>query len=256
MFVLVGENIEGFSIDPVTGEITTEASLDYELMREYPDLLLIVFDEDFLFDNATLCINVVDENDNTPVFNPNEVALSVSENAPVGSEIFLVTATDLDDGTNAQLAYSLSTVEVFSINAASGAITVSEELDFESQASYLLEIVATDGGQPARNSTLMLNLTISDENDNPPMITNPSPVYTIMENVGTGFLVGSVNAIDVDSGNNSELRYEIIAGNVGNRFFIDPESGTIFTNGIIDREEQDAYTLTVEVSSCWCMKAV
>lgn len=253
MFALVGEDINEmtgvFEIDTETGEITTMASLDYEQIRELPNLFLIVFDAGFLNSNATFRIEILDENDNTPIFSPSIVERSVSESASIGSEVFIAMATDADDTTNAQLIYSLAMSEDFAINSVSGAITVNEELDFEAQENYVLEVVATDRGQPARNGTMILNITIVDQNDNAPVITNPLPTYTVRENVDTGFLVGSVNAMDVDSGINSELRFEITAGNMANRFFIDSEAGDIYTNATIDREEQSAYSLTVEVST-------
>lgn len=249
MYALFGDGTAEFGIDLQTGVIRTLRLLDYEQRRQYPNLVLIVFDVDFLNSTVPLSIQVQDENDNTPTFVPDVVQLSISESTPLGSEIFVAMATDLDDTTNAQLLYSLSVTGDFLINFLSGAITVDAELDFETQESYLLVITATDRGSPTRSSTLTLNVTLLDQNDNAPVITNPSPVYTIRENVNTGQLVGTVNAVDADSGINSALVFAIRAGNMANRFFIHPETGNIFTNATIDREVQSVYSLTVEVKS-------
>lgn len=247
MFALTGNFENEFAIDIETGVLSLQQPLDYESIREYPDLLLIVFDMDFLNGNASLRVVVLDENDNTPTFLNDTVELLISESIPLESEIFEAVARDLDDTSNGQLTYSLDFTDTFLINALSGAVTVNSALDFETQEMYILTITASDSGNPARNSTLILNITIMDENDNAPIITNPTPVYSVVENVATGTLVGTVNAMDADSGLNSLVRFEIIEGNTADRFFIVPETGDIFTNATIDREMVDIYFLTVEV---------
>ncbi len=255
MFTLDGDiQTQFLAIDAETGVITVQEPLDYETTREYPNLLLIVFDMDFLNSNATFHVTILDENDNTPTFLNDTVDLLIPESTPLESEIFVAMANDLDDTSNAQLIYSLDSINDFLINPQSGAITVNSLLDFEVQEMYLLVITASDSGNPARNSTFTLNVTLIDENDNPPVITNPMPVYTVIENIAIGTLVGTLNAMDVDSGLNSVIRYEITAGNTASRFFIVPETGDIFTNATIDREEADSYLLMVEVITfrLWC----
>lgn len=248
MFALVGDNIDNFfSLDERTGIITTIAPLDYEQASEFTNLLLVIFDQGFLNNNASLRINVLDVNDNSPVFTPNTVDRSVSEAAAIGSEILIAVAMDSDATTNSQLLYSLSGSDDFVIDPTSGSVMVSEALDFEAQEIYILTVTATDAGVPSRNGTLIINVTIIDQNDNAPIITTPSPTYNLIENVPTGTLVGSVEAMDADSGVNAAIRYAITAGNIGDRFFIHPEMGLIFTNRTIDREVLATYSLTVEV---------
>ncbi len=219
-------------------------------MREYQDLYLIVFDGDFLNNSVPLRVSVQDQNDNIPTFTPNMTRISISEATLVGSEIFTAVATDLDDTINGQVTYSLEGVrEDFQINPLSGVITLVTPLDFEMQESYLLRVMAIDGGTPMLQSALNLNITILDENDNFPNITNPMPFYSIRENTaGIGVFVGTVYAIDADAGSNAVLRFRIVAGNEEERFSIHPETGVIFTNRTIDREEQSVYSLTVEVN--------
>ena len=247
MFALTGDFQNEFSIDTETGVISVQETLDYETTREYPNLLLVVYDMDFLNSNASLRVVILDENDNTPTFLNDTVDLMISETTPLESEIFVAMASDLDDTSNAQLVYSLDSIDDFVINPLSGAITVNSLLDFEAQEMQLLVITASDSGDPARNSTLTLNVTIMDENDNAPVITNPTPEYTVVENIAAGTLIGTVNAVDADSGLNSLIRFEITAGNTANRFFIVPETGDIFSNVTIDREQDEFYFLTVEV---------
>lgn len=247
MFALTGQYENEFSIDPVTGTVFLQEAVDYESTRGFPNLLLIVFDMDFLNSTATFSVTVLDENDNTPTFLIETAGIEISESTPLESEIFVADAFDLDDTSNAQLTYSLDSTDTFLINPQSGAITVNSALDFEEQESYTLVVTATDSGFPPRSSSFTLNITLVDQNDNPPVITNPAPEYSIVENTPLGTQVGTVEATDVDSGLNAVIRFEITAGNEADRFFIIPETGEIFSNATIDREEVSTYFLTVEV---------
>ena len=53
-------------------------------------------------------ITVLDVNDNTPRFQQNIYSADISLDAPVGSLVSTVSATDDDVGVNAQLTYSLA----------------------------------------------------------------------------------------------------------------------------------------------------
>ena len=249
LFALTGEGSGDFIINMTSGLITSARILDYEQTTEYPNLVLVVYDGDFLNNTVPLLIAVQDINDNTPTFAQNRVDLTIPEDTSIGDEIFVAIATDLDFTSNGQVTYSLEDQarRDFSINSLSGGVTVNSVLDYETTTGYLLVITASDGGSPSRNSSLTLNLTISDTNDNSPVISNPMPVYNFTENIATRTLVGNVRATDIDSGSNSILVYAITAGNEAGRFYINPTTGDIFVNGSIDREEQSMYSLTVEV---------
>lgn len=218
-------------------------------MQIFSNLILIVYDQDFLQSNASLQINVQDVNDNSPTFSSDAVMqILISETIPLLSEIFAAVATDADSTSNSQLSYSLgdSSILDFSINSVSGAVFVNRALDYEMRMNYLLDIVASDGGFPSRNASLTLNVTIMDENDNSPVIVDPLPL-SVRENVGLGQFIGEIEAFDIDSGVNSVLNYEIAAGNEAGDFAIDSVSGFIFTNGSIDREQFSSYSLIIEV---------
>lgn len=95
-------------------------------------------------------ISVSDSNDNPPVFRPASYATSVPEDAPIHSLILTVSAHDADAGQNGQIAYAFTARtqekmgEVFSIDASTGEIYLTQELDFETENSYQLVVVASD----------------------------------------------------------------------------------------------------------------
>ena len=222
---------------------------DYELVQEFSNFLVIIYDQDFLNSNASLQISVQDVNDNSPIFESTIMAdVSISEATDILSEIFVAVATDADSTSNSQLLYSFGTnLNLdFLINSISGAVVVNRVLDFEIRMSYVLDIIVSDGGYPSRNDSLSLTVTIMDENDNSPMIMHLR-TFSVRENVEVGEFVGEINATDADSGDNSVLVYEIVAGNEAGDFIIDSESGSISTSSSIDREEFSYYSLTIEV---------
>ena len=94
--------------------------------------------------------------------------VSVEENTPRGTDIFQVRATDADYGNNSIITYSLLSSEnarKFSIDAASGNITVVGDLDRENTSVITIRINATDG---TFTVTSELFLILTDVNDNTP----------------------------------------------------------------------------------------
>lgn len=65
----------------------------------------------YLVIQAVIVVNVTDSNDNRPIFiiPPGGYEESILENATVGSEVIVVLATDLDQGANQIITYSLLT---------------------------------------------------------------------------------------------------------------------------------------------------
>ena len=56
------------------------------------------------------------------------------------------------------------------------------ELDREEMASYVVEVLVEDGGQPRLNDTATVSLTITDINDNPPVwVSGNGTTFSILE---------------------------------------------------------------------------
>ena len=112
-----------------------------------------------------LYIEVVDENDNNPIFDFGSsdygLQIEVQENTPAGTVIANVRATDLDSGENGKITYfldkrsassgggilSADIIDRFKIHPDTGELTVQENLDREEQASYNLIVQAYDNYQ-------------------------------------------------------------------------------------------------------------
>lgn len=81
-------------------------------------------------------------------------------------------ATDLDSMANGRVTYGIARGDPehqFRIDQQSGWISVAGPLDRESVASYNLEVIALDQGIPQRSGSVMVNIEVSDANDNPPL---------------------------------------------------------------------------------------
>ncbi|XP_046560783.1 cadherin-99C-like isoform X1 [Haliotis rubra] len=141
-----------------------------------------------------LRVQIIDVNDNSPVFQNDPYAVSVNELTPIGTTVFRgVTATDLDFDFNKNIVFDIidgAGSDKFAIDIPSlGYVTVKNTLDFESlnsagNTNYLLSIRAMDSAQPPevkRTAITTLNVTITDGDDQKPIFVYPT-CYTDSQN--------------------------------------------------------------------------
>ncbi|GCB65938.1 hypothetical protein scyTo_0000503 [Scyliorhinus torazame] len=126
-----------------SAELLLEEALDREQESTF-HLVLTAFDGGVPPRSGTIriSINVVDVNDNAPVFDQEIYKSSVAENSPKGMLVVKVHAADIDEGTNAELTYSFTShvsqniIELFNLDQETGEITVHGVLDFEEARIY------------------------------------------------------------------------------------------------------------------------
>ncbi|WP_324027529.1 cadherin repeat domain-containing protein, partial [Aeromonas caviae] len=73
-------------------------------------------------------------------------ATAISENSGAGQVVYTVTSTDTDDVVTGSTSYSIkpgADAAQFSINPATGAVTLIGNPDYETKASYSFTVVAT-----------------------------------------------------------------------------------------------------------------
>ncbi|XP_077753683.1 protocadherin beta-2 [Canis aureus] len=199
---------------------------------------------------ALVRIEVLDSNDNAPEFTKLFYEVQVLEDSPIGFQVAMVSARDLDIGTNGEISYVFSQAseeirKTFQINATSGELFLTQKLDFESIQTYTLNIQATDGG--GLSGSCVVFVQVMDLNDNPPELTMSTFIDHIPENLQeTITAVFSVS--DPDSGDNGRMVCSIqddlpflLKPSVENFY-------TLVTNGALDRESQAEYNITITVS--------
>ncbi|XP_016104917.1 protocadherin Fat 3-like isoform X2 [Sinocyclocheilus grahami] len=239
-----------FSIDKSSGIVVLERLLDREVQSSYR-ITVRASDQGVpvrLSSLANITITVLDINDNPPVFERRDYLATLPEDVAVGTEVVQVYAASKDIGTNADIYYNIRSGNQqghFTININTGAISVSRPLDFESCKDYFLTVEATDGGTPPLSAVTMVNINLTDVNDNAPMFSRDAYSVSISEDANIGDTVVKVTAEDVDSQANGDILYSIVSGDRENQFFIEPITGQIKVNKQLDRETMAGYSLSV-----------
>ncbi|PKK19788.1 protocadherin beta-4 [Columba livia] len=166
------------SHDEMYVELVLEKLLDREEQAEI-GFSLIAMDGGSPPRSGTIEIHIVvlDVNDNSPVFTQKVYFGKVLENAPEGSVVLSVVATDLDAGRNGDISYQFSQAlsqsdSTFLIDPVSGEIKLTKPLDFEAAEKYELSVRATDGG--GLSAICKVLVEVVDVNDNAPESLRPA----------------------------------------------------------------------------------
>ena len=77
------------------------------------------------------------------------------------------------------------------MNTVTGLIELKKPVDFEGLSAnpIPLKVIAVDGGSSARTTTVAVDVTVTDVNDNVPVCTQAAYVVLVAENVAVGFTV-------------------------------------------------------------------
>ena len=246
-----GNELGHFSINADNGTLSVSlgAVLDVDSVDLY-NLTVMAVDGGGLKDTATVIVSIVDSNDNQPqILAPHSFQLTISEDTPLGFVILeSINATDADTGINADIRFLITSGDItnsFLINELSGEILVSSPLDRERGEIVNLTIAARDRGIPPQQDTFNIVIYLLDVNDFVPSFSQTSYELSINEGSIIDARVGQVEAVDNDQGPNGTVTYRILEGAEG-KFAIDSQTGEIFTNGSLDREQVPSYTLLVE----------
>ncbi|XP_063375219.1 fat-like cadherin-related tumor suppressor homolog [Cydia amplana] len=238
-----------FSLSPDSGVLTLRAPLDREAAASHR-VLLRATDGGTppKSSTAALRLTVADVNDNPPEFEFREYRAAAPELDAPGTEILRVRATSRDTGVNAEVAYSLvagDDREDFTIDRASGAVSIARPLDYERRRSYLLTIQALDGGSPPLGDLATLNISVIDANDNAPVFAQASYNARVREDAAINTRILQLIADDADDGANGRVTYTIARGDRDGRFSIDEDTGYISVAAPLDRETVSTYSLEV-----------
>ncbi|KAM6196524.1 protocadherin alpha-2-like [Sarcoramphus papa] len=202
-------------------------------------------------------LEVTDINDNAPLFPAARKNLTLPENSPPGSRFPLEGASDADIGANAQLSYTLSPSDHFTLdvkasdeNRKSVFLVLAKSLDRETLPVHRLMLTASDGGRPSLTGTMELVISVLDANDNAPQFNQLVYKVDLPESAAEGTLVVRVNATDPDEGLNQEFSYSIVssvpAGNRRMLFTIDAKTGEIRLTGALDFEDVRLHEIQIE----------
>ncbi|XP_012586083.1 PREDICTED: cadherin-3 isoform X1 [Condylura cristata] len=237
-----------FTVHRSTGTISVISSgLDRERVPEYTLTVQAAdMDGDGSITTAVAIVEIVDANDNAPVFDPQEYEAHVPENT-VGHEVQRLTVTDLDAPDSAAWRATYRVVggddgDHFAISTHSesnqGILTTRKGLDFEAQNQYTLYIEVTNQVPFAvklPTSTATVVVLVDDVNEAPEFVP-PSRGIAVQEGISVGTSVCTYTAQDPDEGS-QKISYHILRDPAG-WLEMDPDSGQVTAAGVLDREDE------------------
>ncbi|XP_044060888.1 protocadherin-19 isoform X7 [Siniperca chuatsi] len=239
------------------GILTTQMKIDRDVVcRQNPKCIISL---EVMSNSMEICVikvEIEDLNDNAPRFPTSHIDIEISENASPGTRFPLEGASDPDSGIFGVQSYSITPNELFGLEIKTrgdgskiAELVVQKSLDRETQSHYSYEISAEDGGDPPKIGAVQLNIKVIDSNDNNPVFDEPVYTVNVMENSPINTLVIDLNATDPDEGTNGEVVYSFnsyVTEKTRDAFKIDPRTGIITVNGILDYETAQIYEIDVQ----------
>ncbi len=197
-------------------------------------------------------IDVLDINDNIPVFTKDSYTVTLNENAPVGTTVVQVNATDLDEGKNGEVVYALGNNvknnlrRLFKVNEITGEIILIDHLDFEVKDKYEIDIQASDKGTVPLATDKSVIIKIVDVNDNSPEMEVTSFSSAIPEDSKPGTTVALISVTDLDSGRNGKISCSI-SDDIPFKLMPSSQDNiySLITSGLLDRETEFQYDITL-----------
>ncbi|XP_043106943.1 protocadherin gamma-C5-like isoform X22 [Puntigrus tetrazona] len=242
--------------------LVTDSQLDREKFPSY-NIELKASDSGSppLISSKLITVNILDVNDNPPVFSERVYSVYIKENTAPGSILSSVTASDRDTGENAKIVYSVldtnnQGVPVSSyvyINSENGSIFSMHSFDYEKMKVFHIIVIAKDHGSPSLSSNATVHVFISDRNDNAPAVIYPS---TSMGSVShqrmprsakAGHLVTKVTAVDADSGHNAWLFYRLAEATDASLFSVNLHTGEVRTKRAVSEHDDSSQRLMIEI---------
>lgn len=233
-YITAGNIFSLFSVEINTGNVYTIREIDYE-ETSFQTIGITAIDNSGFSPKSTVItvkVNIVDINDNAPLFDKDPVLLQLKENTPVNTVVHTFIASDKDSSVNGTVRYEIVSASrsLLQINPYTGKLSVSQNIDYEQVKDILLVVKATDMAPTSASqlfSEVTVRIQVLDENDNIPIFQSYSPLQ-IYEDEPVGYQLASIIATDADgnvnnSGNNV-ISYSILSVN-NNVFTIDEYTG-------------------------------
>ncbi|XP_016426488.1 protocadherin alpha-8-like [Sinocyclocheilus rhinocerous] len=202
-----------------------------------------------------ITINVIDINDNRPVFSKDVYSVTITENLPVGSLILQVNATDADLGKNGDIIYSFvsnlkkKVYDTFEIDKNTGEIRVIGNVDHEDTEVYRADVTASDSAEPPMTTNCRVVIKVTDVNDNKPEIEVTSLSNLVPEDSKSGTVISLISVSDKDSGANGKI---VCSLSEGTPFELKPSFQeniySLVTQKALDRELVAHYDILLTVT--------
>ncbi|CAI9737401.1 protocadherin beta-15-like isoform X1 [Octopus vulgaris] len=249
------EHQQLFKINEKTGKFYTAQVIDAEAVCTqgsecFQIVDVIVQDGEALLKILKIKIVIEDINDNKPIFPRRNINLYFSEGGS-GMRKSIPNAVDQDvSEKNSKISYHLQSKnnETFSLivteridGTSKLSINVNKKLDREVRSSYVLEIIAQDGGQPPLQTHLNVNISVTDVNDNAPVFMQDVYNVTIKNELSKQTPIITVSATDADKDENGKVSYRFSSRTSEitlSHFQLNGTTGEIFFRRIFSSSEK------------------
>ncbi|XP_054477494.1 cadherin-17 [Anoplopoma fimbria] len=242
-----------FSIDDASGTIQALSSLQRRDQQVY-NLNVRVTDQVFSTE-CKVVVKVIDVNNEMPLFEKMDYGShTLSEDTPVGHTVLSISATDSDDPDSGSSLIEFHITagddnEVFAVETDGkgvGHLVVVKPLDFESSATYKLQIDARNpeplmtGLEYGSESTAFVSVSLTDVDEDPEFTLDILDV-TVPENTTKGSVLLTVEAKDPEG---KEISFKM-DGDTRGWLEINAATGEIKTKAKLDRETLETFEVTV-----------
>ncbi|XP_018111746.1 protocadherin alpha-C2 isoform X1 [Xenopus laevis] len=242
-----------------TYKLVTDGKLDREKASCY-NITVTATDSGIppLSTRKTLYVEVSDVNDHPPTFEESSYSISIMENNAPGVPLISVKAADPDSNENSFVSYSLLRGDIeglpvssyVSIKSDNGTIYAVHSFDYEKVREFHFVVQAQDAGNPPLSSSATVNVFVVDQNDHAPTILYPNrsaSIEMIPRAADLGYLVAKVIAVDVDSGQNAWLFYNLSQASDPTLFQVELHTGDVRTTRKVADDSVTNYNITVLV---------
>ncbi|XP_063784887.1 protocadherin gamma-C5-like isoform X9 [Pseudophryne corroboree] len=242
-----------FSLNPDTGIISTNQTLDFESCNYY-EFTVRAKDKGTpqMEGSCTVQIGIEDVNDHLPEILLTSLLGQIPEDTTVGTTIGLLSVIDKDSGKNGQVELAVSPQVPFEVKSFKDhyALIINSPLDREEIPRYEITLTAKDMGSPFLSTQTTFVVNISDVNDNPPLFLNQDMSTFIQENKRPGHLLYTLSAFDPDDGSNAKFTFSLADSqhfNVSSFVSINPKSGDIYAICSFDYEQVQVLEIIAQV---------
>ncbi|XP_076468075.1 protocadherin-1-like isoform X2 [Babylonia areolata] len=245
-----------FSVDPVTGILSTLVTFDREVQEQYTfPIVAQDHGDEARSATATVVIHIVDQNDHPPHFSQPIFFLEIQENMPPGSTCGRIKAVDEDSGVNARMMYAIIPDEdssrFFSVDSTTGDVTSNQVFDREMRDSYTFFMEVQNPSVSYYKDSAQVMVSVLDDNDHAPVITNPTPAngtLTLPNNTTVGSLILKVRAEDGDGPDNTDFEYTIAGSDSSSLFQVITVTGELILAREIRYEDAKTHRVLLVVS--------
>ncbi|XP_029368540.1 protocadherin alpha-5-like isoform X5 [Echeneis naucrates] len=249
-------NVNKFTINPVTGEITVNDELDHEKNNAVE--IRVQAKDKGSSPRASHCkvlVEITDINDNPPEISVTSLVNVVREDAAIETMVGLITVRDYDADKNSAIQVRIVDSVPFVIKNTYKnhySLFVDRSLDREQASQYNVTITATDEGVPPLSSTTVITVHVSDVNDNAPRFKEPVINIFVKENSPVGSVIYTMSADDPDVDENAKVTFSAVNNHkkhfMGSIINVNSETGDIVSLQSFNYEELKTFQFKVQAT--------